>query len=122
MQHIPYIYEAKVLRWVDGDTVELDVKVGFYFTLGDDEDPPTFRLFGADAYEKRDELGPAATALSKELAPEGSKILIRTRKQANGKLKDNFGRYLASVYSVDGEDISQALISAGLTTGRYEDL
>ena len=48
----PYFYQAQIVRWVDGDTVELIVDEGFNNFLGIHQSPTEFRLLNVNAYEK----------------------------------------------------------------------
>tara|TARA_B110000879_G_C11095757_1_gene480976 strand:- start:788 stop:1138 length:351 start_codon:yes stop_codon:yes gene_type:complete len=89
-----YSYEAKIRRWVDGDTVDVDIDLGFGLVYSNQR----LRLYGIDAYESRtrnlDEKkkGLAAKDYVKKLAPEGTKVSIITHK--TGK----YGRILAEVF------------------------
>lgn len=44
-----YKYEATVRRWVDGDTVDVDIDLGFGLVYSNQR----LRLYGIDAYESR---------------------------------------------------------------------
>lgn len=111
-----YIYQAEVIRWVDGDTVELVIDLGFDLSLGKKEKPITFRLWAVNAPEKYKVGGPEATAYVNSLAPVGSIVVIRTFKI---KDKDNFGRYLVNIYIgdiefivINGSTISESLLAS----------
>lgn len=113
----PYFYQAEVVRWVDGDTVELIVDKGFYDFWGIEWAPISFRLLNVNAYEKYKPGGKEATAFVNELAPVGDFVIIRTFK-ANEE--DNFGRFLAEIYFEEikftfdaGPSVSEALIASG---------
>jgi micrococcal nuclease len=89
-----YSYKAELVRVVDGDTVVLDVDLGFNTTLRE-----TFRLAGINAPESR---GPeriegkaAAAHLIGLLCNES--LTIDTLKDSKGK----YGRYLAYLYIED---------------------
>jgi micrococcal nuclease len=108
-----YEYRAEVLRWVDGDTVDLLVDLGFTVLLR-----ARFRLLGIDTPEVNRratrEAGNAATAYARLLAPVGSLVLVRSQKA--GK----YGRWLGEVYPLDSEgepiltlSVNQALVDAG---------
>ena len=109
----PYLYYADVIRWVDGDTVELVIDVGFDFTLGKPDKPAVGRLVPIDTPEKKEPNFIEAGDFARSMAPEGSKALVRTVK-IKGKLKDNFGRYFVIMYSINGESINDALLASGL--------
>lgn len=94
-----YEYRAKCVRVIDGDTVDLDVDLGFYMRVH-----RRFRLLGINTPELRggtDETKAAAQAAKqrvKELlfaVPEDNNfpvdLLIHTEKA------DSFGRWLAAV-------------------------
>jgi micrococcal nuclease len=106
-----YEYRAEVVRWVDGDTVDLLVDLGFTVLLRQ-----RFRLLGVDTPETNRkasrEAGKAAHAYAESLAPVGSVVLVRSRK--TGK----FGRWLADVYPLGGDgdplvSVNEALLEAG---------
>jgi len=91
-----YRYSAFVKRVIDGDTIELDIDLGFsshYHT--------TVRLHGIDAYEIR--LGKKAGKKEKKLglkakqhvvtAIEGTYVQVETTKLNKGK----YGRYIAII-------------------------
>jgi len=99
-----YLYHAKVERWVDGDTVDLEVDLGFKVSVHE-----RFRLFGIDTPEmhpkkadfpseeaRQDEvkLAKAALKYATSLAPPGSSVVVETFKDAQGK----YGRWLVRVY------------------------
>ena len=115
-----YIYQAEVIRWVDGDTVDLVIDLGFKLTLGSQNKPVRFRLWAINAPEKYKVGGPEATAYVNELAPVGSLVIIRTFKINDD---DNFGRYLTAIYigeikfvAVEGLTIGESLLAAGHAT------
>lgn len=110
-----YKYEATVRRWVDGDTVDVDIDLGFGIIFHNQR----LRLYGIDAYESRTrdldekEKGLAATAFVNEMAPVGSKITIVTYK--TGK----YGRILAEVFLDDYTNLNMLLTEKGHAE-RYE--
>ena len=103
-----YKYNAKVLRVVDGDTIDAMVELGFNVTM-----KIRFRLSGFDAPEtyrpksdKEKELGLKATAELERLIG-GKEVIVESSK---------FGKYrwLATVY-IDGHELSinQMMIDLG---------
>jgi endonuclease YncB( thermonuclease family) len=92
-----YLYDdCTVIRWVDGDT--LDMRAAVTFDPGFKIDVTIgytgrFRLLGVDAWEKRETGGSAATMFVNGVMPIGTKVCARTRKDP-----DNFGRYLADLW------------------------
>lgn len=85
-------YRAFIKRWVDGDTVDVEIDLGFGIRKLD-----RLRLARIDAWEKRGDervAGLAATDFVITMCPPESEILIRTAKDKQGK----YGRYLAEIY------------------------
>lgn len=119
-----YLFKSKILRWVDGDTVDTETDVGFglVFTM------VRWRLAGIntgeikgrkakDPDEKR--LGLAALGRVMALAPEGSIVLVRTIRKPGTKdfQRGSFGRYLPEIWPVDPSEsrsINRILLDEGL--------
>lgn len=110
-----WTYRATITRWVDGDTFDAMVDLGFHTYRQD-----RFRLIaasqGVDTPEmnSRDpaerERARAAMARSLELAPLGLNVILRTHK---GDAKDGFGRFLAELMLPDGRSLGDVLLSEG---------
>ena len=104
---------AKVVRVVDGDTI--DVTIDYGFTLRQDH---RVRLAGIDAPEVNS-VGPEGERARDWLRtrlPAGTPVELVTDKPA-----DKFGRYLATVWTIDPEtkqphldSINAELVAAGL--------
>jgi micrococcal nuclease len=92
-----YEYMCKVTRVVDGDTIDVNIDLGF-----DIHHSARVRMMGIDTPESRTRnlaekaLGLASKARLKELL-KGKKIKIATSKEGKGK----FGRVLADVITID---------------------
>jgi micrococcal nuclease len=115
-----FTYTATVVRWVDGDTVDLDADLGFKMTLRD-----RFRLYGIDTPERRpkksdfttDEArreeikkADAALAYCEKLAPAGTKLIVRTFKDEQGK----YGRWLADLHlPTEQRTLNEMLVAEG---------
>ena len=97
-----YQYRAKIVRWVDGDTVDVDVDLGFRITTHQ-----RLRLLGVDTPERGQDGYHEATEFCKTVAPEGAEVVIRTEKS------DSFGRYLAHI-EVFGRSVADGLLIKGL--------
>lgn len=114
-----WTYRAKIVRWIDGDTVQVSVDMGFrcYRT-------ERLRLVGSTAGVNAAELTSsdpaqralAAAALYKciELFPEGADVIIRTHRPVAGDKLDGFNRYLAEVLFADGRSLGDLLLQEGL--------
>ncbi len=101
-----YQYKATVMRVVDGDTVDLNVDLGFRVTVTD-----RFRLYGIDAPELKYptyDAGKAAALWLTELLPAGTAVTVETYKPAT----DKYGRWLATLH-LDGANVNTALVDAG---------
>lgn len=111
---VPYIYNAKIVRVIDGDTIEVDTDLGD----GIWKHKEKIRLYGVDAPELR---GPAKEAgleakewMATKLVP-GTMVLIRSIEKP-----EKFGRRLASMWVPgDAETISAQLIKAGLARSYF---
>lgn len=92
-------YDVTVLKVVDGDTVDVDIDLGFGVTLTDER----VRIMGIDTPESRtrdkveDLFGEAAKARLKELMKDGGK-LITTEDRKGEDMKGKFGRILGDFY------------------------
>ena len=88
-------YDVKVIKVVDGDTVDVDIDLGFGITLTDKR----VRIMGIDTPESRtsdkveDLFGEAAKARLKQLMKSGGK-LITTEDKHGEDMKGKFGRVL----------------------------
>jgi len=88
-------YDVRVIKVVDGDTVDVDIDLGFGVTLTDER----VRIMGIDTPESRtrdkveDLFGEAAKARLKELLQDGGK-LITTENKKGEDMKGKFGRIL----------------------------
>ena len=110
-----YKYQATIKRWVDGDTVDVDIDLGFGLIYSNQR----LRLYGTDAWESRTrdldekEKGLAAKAFVNEMAPVGTQVTIITYKE--GK----YGRILAEVFLDEDTNLNKLLTEKGHAE-RYE--
>jgi micrococcal nuclease len=92
-------YDVKVVKVVDGDTVDVDINLGFGVWLSDER----VRIMGIDTPESRtsdrveDLFGEAAKARLKELMEADAK-LITTEDKHGEDMKGKFGRILGDFY------------------------
>lgn len=110
-------YDVVVLRVVDGDTVDVDINLGFGVWLKDER----VRIMGIDTPESRtadrveDLFGEASKARLKELMKNGGK-LITTEDKDGEDMKGKFGRILGDFYvEHDGKKtrVTDVLIEEG---------
>jgi micrococcal nuclease len=124
-----YEYSAQVVRWVDGDTVDLRVDLGFHTFI-----ETRFRLYGIDTPERGQKNHDEATALCNSLAPVGSKVVLKSHKLSAIE-EDKYGRWLAEV-GIDvvrnretgqvavmelpgGVSVNKSLVEAGLAVSYF---
>lgn len=97
-------FNAKVVRVIDGDTIDVDVDLGFYLTAR-----KRLRFSRIDTPERGEVNFTEATDRVKELTPVGSTVRIVTGK-AGG-----FGRWLAEIYyGEDNRNLNDQLLQEGL--------
>ena len=96
-----YEYKCKIDRVVDGDTVDVDIDLGFGIWLRKER----VRLYGIDTPESRTrdleekKYGLAAKSYVQSFLPVGSMQTLRTQKDDKGK----FGRILGEFIVYDAQ-------------------
>lgn len=99
-----YRYTATVLRVIDGDTLSVNVDLGFHLTLR----AQTIRLAACNAREFEQPGGPEASANLTQLLPPSTVVTLSTVRA------DKFGgRYDAHITLADGTDLVSKLIDEG---------
>lgn len=104
----PFCYNATVVRIVDGDTLRLNIDLGFHTILKNQ----SVRLTGVDAPETRSKdpktkaAGLAAEKALSGFVEEGSKVVVRTLLDDEGK----YGRILGTIFIENGTNINKFLI------------
>ncbi|MBT7004601.1 MAG: hypothetical protein HOA06_07765 [Chloroflexi bacterium] len=107
----PFTYNALCTRVVDGDTVDVDIDLGFGIAFNNQR----IRLLGIDAPETRtrdDAEKVAGLRVKKWLADrvEGKKVVVKTEV---GDSKGKFGRILGTIIH-DGEDLNAYMLAEGM--------
>lgn len=111
-----YIYKARILNWVDGDTCDVEVDLGFCLLYA-----IRLRLYGINAPEiKGDtkEAGLRTKVFVEDNCKPGTEVVIKTYKDK----REKYGRYLAEIwFNFNGEQVclNQLLIDKGLAN-KYE--
>ena len=103
-----YVYDATVVSVYDGDTIRVDIDLGFNLWLHNEP----IRFIGINAPELKGDSRTEGLKSKEWLAaklPPGTKILLRTEKDA----REKYGRYLGTVY-LNGVNLNEELINQGL--------
>jgi len=106
-------YDVKILKVVDGDTVDVDIDLGFGIVLTDER----VRIMGIDTPESRTSdkvekvFGLASKARLKELLDEDA-VLITFDDKKGEDMKGKFGRVLGD-FRVGGRKVTEILIEEG---------
>ena len=107
-------YDVVLLKCVDGDTVDVDIDLGFGVWLKDER----VRIMGIDTPESRTRdkveklFGTAAKNRLKELLKNGGK-LITTENKSGEDMKGKFGRILGDFRVADGRRVTEIMIEEG---------
>ena len=108
-----YEYKCKILRVVDGDTVDVDIDLGFGVWLKKER----VRMMGIDTPESRTRdkeekrFGLAAKSFVKSHMPVGSIQVLKTEIDKSGEdKKGKFGRILGD-FLIDGNKFTKIMIS-----------
>ena len=99
-----YKYKAKVVRWVDGDTLLCMIDLGFYTHKEE-----RLRLARIDTPEMRGSEkveGKKVQKIVTERYPVGTILGVESKK------RDNYGRFIAELYHGE-ENVSQWLLDNG---------
>ena len=87
-----YQYKATVLNVVDGDTIDLNIDLGFHIMV-----EKRVRLAYIDTPERFSEEGKKATEFVKKTTPVGSIVFIKTSLDST----DKYGRVLGEIFRPD---------------------
>ena len=109
-----YEYKCKVLKVIDGDTVDVDIDLGFGVWLHKER----VRIMGIDTPESRtsDKLEKVFGLAAKErlISLLGENAILDTQVSKKGEdMKGKFGRVLGNFTSINGEKCAAVLIREG---------
>lgn len=120
MKKQKFVYEAKVLEIHDGDTITVEIDLGFEVKFTE-----KIRFFGINAPELRirneakklveNPEGTKTLNIVKEFLKIGETIVIETMKDK----KEKYGRYLANIYIVKNDEeicLNKYLLENNLAT------
>jgi len=109
-----YEYRCKVIRVIDGDTVDVDIDLGFQVWIRGER----VRIMGIDTPESRTSdktekvFGLASKARLKELLH--GEVILKTEVSKSGEdMKGKFGRILGDFILEDGRRATEVLIEEG---------
>ena len=109
-----YEYRAKVIKVIDGDTVDVDIDLGFGISLNNER----VRIMGIDTPESRTrdkvekKFGLASKARLKELL--GKTTVLKTQINKKGEdMKGKFGRVLGDFVTENGKMVTEVMIKEG---------
>ena len=108
-----YLYNAEVVKIVDGDTFKIKIDLGFVVHIG----PKSVRLYGVNTPESR-----TKNLEEKKLGLAAKEFTDQWIKKANNKVKietildkkEKYGRILARVWNEAGECLNTEIVKAGL--------
>jgi micrococcal nuclease len=105
-----YEYNCKIVRVVDGDTIDVDIDLGFSHWIHNE----SIRLYGIDTPEcrTRDAEEKAAGLLAKEFVEDA--LHVGGTYTLTTKEKGKFGRYLGVIFISDKTSINAALVQERL--------
>ena len=111
-----YEYRCKVTKVIDGDTVDVDIDLGFDILLRDER----VRIMGIDTPESRTrdkvekKFGLASKARLKELIGGRSGPILKTQINKKGEdMRGKFGRILGDFVTEDGRLVTDILVEEG---------
>ena len=103
-----YEYKATVKRVIDGDSLVLDIDLGFYMFMNETK----IRLYGLDTPEMNSEdpllrlQAVLATRYLYDNLPVGSKVTIKSILDK----REKYGRLLATIITQDGFNLNDGLL------------
>ena len=112
-----YEYRCKIVRVVDGDTVDVDIDLGFGIWMHKER----IRVYGIDTPESRTRdvtekvFGKLATEAVKTFLPEGSMQTLVTVQDKAGK----FGRVLGNFLIYDAKEDRQTTLNEWMVKNHF---
>ncbi len=112
-----YTYRGRLIRVVDGDTIEVDIDLGFNVLLGQRK----LRLAELDTPEIKTDEGKYAKQVTTDWLKENTiskkqltESVTYVTFQTLSDKPDKYGRILAKVYGKDGATLNQYLVDKGI--------
>ena len=111
-----YEYRCKVIKVIDGDTVDVDIDLGFHIIIKGER----VRIMGIDTPESRTrdkvekKFGLASKARLKELIGGKSGPILKTQINRKGEdMRGKFGRILGDFVTDNGRLVTDILVEEG---------
>ena len=109
-----YEYKCKIVKIVDGDTVDIDLDLGFGVWLRDER----VRIMGIDTPESRtsDKIEKVFGLAAKERLNSllgGEAILLSQVTKGGENMKGKFGRILGNFKTINGDNVADILMNEG---------
>ena len=107
-------YDVVLKKVIDGDTVDVDIDLGFNIWLHDER----VRIMGIDTPESRTSnkveklFGLAAKKRLKELLKDGG-VLVTTEEKNGEDMRGKFGRILGDFKTLDGKLVTEVMVKEG---------
>lgn len=113
-------YDVTIVKIIDGDTVDVDIDLGFGITLRDER----VRIMGIDTPESRtsDKVEKVFGLASKQRLTEllnDNPVLITFDDKKGEDMKGKFGRVLGDFKTADGRRVTDILIEEGHAVRYY---
>lgn len=108
-------YNVKIIKVIDGDTVDVDIELGFGVVLQNER----IRIMAIDTPESRTSdqveklFGTASKQRLKELLGDRSILRTHIDKDTNKVSREKFGRVLGDFVCDNGEQVSDILVKEG---------
>ena len=110
-----YEYKCKIRKVVDGDTVDIDIDLGFGVWLNDER----VRIMGIDTPESRTSdpiekiFGMAAKERVQHLLSNESVLISKVKGDGNEEMRGKFGRILGDFRTPQGDLLTSKLMAEG---------
>ena len=120
-----YEYKCKIRKVVDGDTVDIDIDLGFGIWLNDER----VRIIGIDTPESRTSddvekiFGMAAKERVQRLLGADSTLISKVKGDGNEEMRGKFGRILGDFRLGDGDTLTSTMYNfSGLPFTQFKDI
>jgi endonuclease YncB( thermonuclease family) len=113
-----WVCPARVLRWLDGDTCEVDIDMGWRVTRAREK----IRLLGLYCPEMSEVGGLEARFYANRLAPPGTIVTVTSKSLGKGAewtgAEESLSRTLGDIRLPDGRDFAATMVADGFGKSR----